>query len=1385
MVGHSVNIFLSSPGDVRAERDAAERVVTSLNAENPNGIALNLIRWEKNFYTAASGFQDQISPTDDCDLVICIFWKSLGSELPEHYRRPDGVLPTGTEFEFETALNRSLKGPDQVPDVLVYRKTADVFYRAETADLEKQQFARFQAFWARWFRNEQGHYVAGFHAFADLADFEAQLRQHLKQWLSQRGGAVTWQKGSPFRGLEPFDLEHAPIFFGRSRDVARLRARFLANALRWVGTMVVAGPSGSGKSSLLRAGFLPNILKTTSAPDLPRFAVHRIFRPSDLLPNWPEGLAGILFSDDTLGEALASGDANTPERLGAVLGGAAQTARLILEGALERMAGDEKTPQALVLVVDQLEEIFVWPEAARDGFADLLEALTQSGRVFVVASMRSEFLSRLGDIPALARMCEVDAVSGGSAPVISVNAPELADLRQVIVGPAEAAGLHYEGARDGLPSLDARIEADISRTALPALQYLLQKLYEARDGTMLTHASYDALGGVSQVMARAGDAALDGLTEQDREAFPALARRLLIIRDAQTAAVSRSVRTDTLSPMETRVADALATAGLLVRDAGTARLAHEALIADWGRLADLIGRDKRLLEARYRLGLLARNHAQIATDAPKQAKSALLRGFALSEGQELQARWSTEEIAAEEPSLPGFIAASVAAARAAHWKARGAIFAVVAIVLGAGLAVLLQVQRAGELEILAELQASTAKAAQASLRTGDWPVAVAEARRARSLLKDAETLSLAMSVALGAESEDLVEIRDGDHVDLGFTKGGTLYALTGDGALTTGESTTQFPPPTGPQERYVEAISRDDGTQVALTNLGKGYLRRDAGEIEAFTWREPGFPPQHLILQDAPTGFVIVTVDIGTATVQGRAASGVLLQKCSVGAAQMSCDDNRITTDDTPGTFVRSVALSEDSQHLAYSTSRDGVQHTIWLPQARSGARAKELGVLQHVSHLAFGDQDRRLFVRAGAGANAGGSLPQIFAFDLENGTGPTPFVAVDESMAGFGADPGAARIVHRCWGETLCLEAADQTVRKLYRAPATPYRVKISGDGTQVAAILQGQLRHWSLTAPRHAVSVLPIAGSAGISSLWTAEDGSLFGLGRDLTLHVWSANGEYTEVRQGETRPTGSNLRSMAGLADGTLVFAFGDSAIGIFDTALSSVRFEPMPFAINRVAVGPDGKWLAAGLAGVVSDVTTIPTPDGVRVGGVTSHGNQIYFSTTDGGLWQHGGGRTELAVPIAQTADDQAGLSLDVHPGGRFLTVTRSDRQVLIHDLSGVLPPARLELPTADSRTVRFSPSGAYITVLTSAGALGVWTFDAETNTAGPHILVDPVPPALIRQANGPAIRQANWISWLNEDRIAVASETGDVIVLSIDPAVIDARLESLQLLYANQ
>ena len=161
---------------------------------------------------------------------------------------------------------------------------------------------------ANIFVTERGHFKAAFNLYKSEDDFEAQLEKLLRKWVAEKvagGRVVRWPidvKGSPFCGLAAFGTKHAPVFFGRSRDISKATDRLKDAAEKGCAFLLIDGASGSGKSSLARAGLLPRLTAPGVVPsiDVWRTAVMR-----------PGELAGDLFARLTikvgLGDRLVQG----------------------------------------------------------------------------------------------------------------------------------------------------------------------------------------------------------------------------------------------------------------------------------------------------------------------------------------------------------------------------------------------------------------------------------------------------------------------------------------------------------------------------------------------------------------------------------------------------------------------------------------------------------------------------------------------------------------------------------------------------------------------------------------------------------------------------------------------------------------------------------------------------------------------------------------------------------------------------------------------------------------------------------------------------------------------------------------------------------------------
>jgi WD40 repeat protein len=593
-----VTIFVSSPKDVAPERGRVQAVSAKLNREYEGLVRFETVLWEEHFYTAHKSFQPQIPEAVASDIVVSIFWTRIGTELPADFlRMANGKpYPSGTAYELLTALEAAkAKG---VPDVYVFRKTADAtlpMADAERRRLAQTQLDALEAFWSEWFRSEKGEFKAAFQNFPSTDAFEQQIELLLRQWLETRGllGArIAWpkEKGSPFPGLAPFEAEYAAVFFGRARVIDETRRRLAGAAEHGAAFLLIVGASGSGKSSLARAGLIPRLTTPGVVASVDLWRVARM-KPGEGQAGPLMALATALLAPDALPE-LAQGDYPTAVSLADNLrrGGAASVQPIssalarVAEAAHRERHADQAPKPALVLLVDQFEELFAQrvSDAERAAFAESLRQLVATGRVWVVATLRAD--------PALKGLKETGAS-------LDLGPPGPAELAEIVRAPAAAAGLAFEtNAEKG--DLGERLLAD-AKTAdsLPLLQFTLRQLYEQREEIAgepsLTHAAYDQLGGLAGAIAAEAERSVSTLPPEAVATLPRLLRRLAEpARDGKTLTLREVSRADVASePSEATLVDALLMARILIArtDADgrpTVRLAHDAVLSSWPRASE-------------------------------------------------------------------------------------------------------------------------------------------------------------------------------------------------------------------------------------------------------------------------------------------------------------------------------------------------------------------------------------------------------------------------------------------------------------------------------------------------------------------------------------------------------------------------------------------------------------------------------------------------------------------------------------------------------------------------------------------------------------------------------------------------------------------------------
>ena len=309
----TLRLFISSPGDVGRERHATAEIVRRLQSEFAEHVTLDPYFWEWEPVDFGKDYQANIRSTADFDIVICILWSRLGSKLSDQHKLPppyNRPANSGTEFELLHALHGQQQHPERLPDLLVWKNdappppaSAPPLTREEEDERIRQRRA-LQDFLSSVTKDPAtGSFIAALNSYQYLDQFEEMMETKLRKLIQKHIGQRTikprprWQ-GSPFRDLDVFEFEHAPIFFGRSRAVGEV-VRLLQNTLSKPQTChfaLILGASGSGKSSLARAGVLPLLTRpgVIEGIGLWRCAIVRPSDGGDVADNLFQALAAAL-----------------------------------------------------------------------------------------------------------------------------------------------------------------------------------------------------------------------------------------------------------------------------------------------------------------------------------------------------------------------------------------------------------------------------------------------------------------------------------------------------------------------------------------------------------------------------------------------------------------------------------------------------------------------------------------------------------------------------------------------------------------------------------------------------------------------------------------------------------------------------------------------------------------------------------------------------------------------------------------------------------------------------------------------------------------------------------------------------------------------------------
>ena len=560
---------------------------------------------------------------------------------------------------------------------------------------------------------------------------------------------------APYRGLASFQPEDAAWFFGREELVLHLVR--LAGGVGMPGLpLAVVGPSGSGKSSLLRAGLVPRLRARSQArPD---------GRPVAVITPGDSPLAALA---SALAPLTPHGQAGPEES--ALLAQALREAPSRYAGLIDR---GEDSP---AIIVDQFEETFTAAgEAERQAFITALAAL--SGTCLVVLGLRADFYGHALRYPELARSLQDRQ--------IVVGPMSASQLRRAIVEPARKAGLDIE---DGLVELllaDMRPAGALGAAgheagALPLLSHALMATWERSRGSRLTVADYQASGGIRDAIARTAEAAYAALDEAGAKAARQLFLRLVYVADDARETRARVPLSDLPgdAAMAAAVLERFVEERLVTLDMATAEITHEALLDAWPRLRAWIDADREDIRVRRFITEAAQAWAETGRET-----AALLRGGQLALARDWAATGANRALLSQ--LAVDFIEAGVAEERAQQTVQRrrtrrlrqfvGALTALVLITVGLAGYAFQQRQMATTARNLAESRSVAIEANE--VRTDD-PALAAQLSLAAYRITPSSGALASLLEASGVPMAARMFDSDRDVQSVALARGGKLLAV--------------------------------------------------------------------------------------------------------------------------------------------------------------------------------------------------------------------------------------------------------------------------------------------------------------------------------------------------------------------------------------------------------------------------------------------------------------------------------------------------------------------------------------------------------------------------------------------------------------------------------
>lgn len=1146
----------------------------------------------------------------------------------------------------------------------------------------------------------------------------------------------------PYLGLATYDSGDAGRFFGRDRLVAEL-----LDQLRGSRFGAVVGPSGSGKSSLLRAGVVPAARKGGLPGGHPVVAV--VFTPGPRpLTALRQAMAA---AADCAEVSLPARPAEGGEPSDAIEAVGAVGVAVLADGVWGRRPG---RPEVL-LVVDQFEEIFTLCTDAgeRTGFIDaLLSARAPDSGVRVLVGLRADFYGHCAGHRGLA-----DALRGTGTLVGPMTA---AELREVIVKPAAQQQVMVD------PALVTTIIADAGQEpgTLPLVSHVLRQTWQRRRGKALTMDAYQAAGGLHGAIAHTAEAVYTTLTETQQQIARRVLLRLITVDDrqrvtrrplphtdvpdlsgvaGQAGAASASAHTvpggfaDTDGGSDVAaVLDQLATARLITVDEEVVQLAHEAVITAWPRLTGWVEADREGLRIHQQLTEATRAWRELGRDS-----GALYRGTRLAIAQD----WAGDNRrgAGLTTAERTFLNASVAASgrRTRRLRALTAVLTVLLVAaVGAGL---VAVRQRGIAEQRLQQAQSRDLAGQARAATEIDPVAAARlALRAWQAAPTAEARGAVLSTAAAG--------RYGRRL-AGHTSPVKAVALSADGRLLVSGARGGTP-------ESDEVVVWDTSRGVRLATLGAGSARKAGTEVEAVALSPDG--------RWVAVGGVWGGVDLWDR--DGRRHQQ--LKPADPAVAKRGETVPWIPEGDPRPIAVGHVAFSPDGRQLAAAlVDSKQTARTVTIWDLATGKHATYQGQ-QAMTRLSQ-QQSAWLQSRTTTGTpDHGHRWPAVFPFDLFPGYSGNGRAQVQASLPakakndGPFDDPATQQLTVTDQQLTVTDTLTGRPLFKLPQATAAQTTTwALSPDGNVLyTGDLRGNITLWdvprrarSLTLPAAATGIadlavshderflvaaghdgtitvfdraaMPLIGHAGpvIALAYTSGGHRLVSVGADSTARQWDPTNRTTPTVRGTFIDTGG-LESITP-TDGDSLFANPHEMFVSTHGTLSEgpkKRLDYLDRTMRTLAYRPDGQLIAALHDDGGLTVNNLNEGDeGLQVDlGDTGPVTSLAFNHPT--LLARGHGQTATLTdtnqrppqPITLPSHPSVISALTFSPDQRKLAAAGHDGRTVIWDLHHRTALTTFATHTTAPRTLAFSPNGHLLALAGPDRTITIWDLTNNSHWA---------------------------------------------------------------------